>query len=116
MAIHEEVEQKKVPNNSGNNSPSELFEADKQAPEDDSQQSEVYKKKGKGGRERSYEKVRKVIVYRVKMGRYQPDLSKDMQDYYDFWYFTKPSKKKDRGDYERHAKAYERGQNWLETA
>lgn len=89
---------------------------DKSPSQADSQPSEVYKKKGKGGRERSYEKVRRVIVYRVKMGRYQPDLSKDMCDYYDYWYFTKPSKKKDWKDYERHLKAYERGQNWLKTA
>jgi hypothetical protein len=106
-------EENQPSNNSENNSSSELFEGDKQASEADSQQSEAYRKKGKGGRERSYEKVRKVLLYKKKMGRYPPDLSKDMCNYYDWWYFTMPRKKKDGDDYERHYKAYERGQKWL---
>lgn len=79
----------------------------------DEEQEQVYQKKGKGGRERSYEKVRKVILYKVKLKRYPPDLSKDMCSYYDFWYFTKPNKKRDGANYERHKNAFERGQQWI---
>ena len=74
-----------------------------------------------GGRERKYEEigirgavsVRQVIVYRKKMKRYPPDTSPKMQEYYTYWYFTRPNKAKDGDDYERHVSAYQRAQKWL---
>jgi hypothetical protein len=99
-----------------NNSEDELFEPDRPPSQADTGTSETYKKKGKGGRVRSYEKVRKVILYRKKLGRYDPDLSEDMQRYYDFWYFTKPNRRRDKENYDRHVKAYSRGQKWLTEA
>jgi hypothetical protein len=115
---------KRVPGSNENNSQtipdkiigpivSELSEPHAMATEAPSHDSEPYKKKGKSGRERDYKKVRKVFLYRVKMGRYQIDLSKEMGEYYDYWYFEKPNKRRDGKDYERHVRSYSRGQAWL---
>ena len=85
------------------------------------------KKIGKVGRKRRYEEpgideippVKDVVIYRFKMGRHWPGISDDMREWYEWYYFTKPIKAKevkeakDAREYERHAKAYERGRKWI---
>jgi len=101
-----------------NNSPPELFTPSKPAPQ---AALPAYKKKGKVGRQRKYEilgdneiePVREVILFHQNMGSHWPGMSRDMQDYYDYWYFTRPNKRKDGKDYERHLKCYERKERWI---
>lgn len=86
--------------------------------------SDELKKVGKVGRKRKYdelgedtiEPVKEVIFFRHQMGRHWPGLSKDMQDYYDYWYFEKPNKRKDGKDYARHVKCWERKERWINGA
>jgi len=99
-------DQEQPQNNSGTIRDTELFEASPLA-------TKPYEKKGKGGRERSYEKVRKVIMFRYKLGHYHLGLSDDMRLYYDYWYFSRPNKAKDGQNYERHVKTYKRGRQWI---
>jgi hypothetical protein len=123
-----EPEQKTIPGKDKNNSEteqkqlpegivSELFGPDKPAPQAASE--EAYDKKGKVGRQRRYEEakedippVKEVVLYYCEMGRHWPGMSEDMQAYYEYWYFTKPSRGKDGKDYERHLKAHERYCKW----
>lgn len=107
-----------TPNNSETIPESELFGEPEQAQE---AIPEGYKKKGKVGRKRKYEEfgneeiepVRDVVLWRFKMGRHWPGMSEDMVEWYEFYYFTKPSKKKDGDKYEQHVRAWERGQRWI---
>lgn len=113
---------------SGNNSPnnstsipprtdSELFAPDKSAPQDD---SEEFEKIGPG-RQRRYEElgekdvepVRELVLFRNEFGRHWPGLSRDMEQYYEHFYFTRPNKRKDGKNYERHVKCWERRTKWL---
>jgi len=104
-----------------NNSPPELFAPDKPASQAD---VPAYKKKGKIGRQRKYdelgnneiEPVKEVILLMHHTGEHWPGMSKDMQDYYDYWYFTRPNRRKDGKDYERHLKCYERKERWINPA
>jgi hypothetical protein len=119
------VEELEPENNSSNNSEtipkSELFEGDEKAPEAD---TGAIKKLGIVGRKRKYEKagledinpVKDVVLFRYKTGRHWPGLSKDMEDWYEHYYFTKPTRAeraKDAREYERHIKSYERGRAWI---
>jgi len=101
--------------NSGNNSPSELIEPDKPAPQ---VVIPEIKKVGKVGRQRRYdelgiddiEPIKEVILFRHQMGRHWPGLSKDMEAYYERMYFTKPK----RGSRDAtHNKCWERRERWL---
>ncbi|MFL5628741.1 MAG: hypothetical protein ACJ788_24435 [Ktedonobacteraceae bacterium] len=82
------------------------------------------KKLGKLGRKRRYEEpgiedippVKEVVVFRFKMGRHYPGLSKDMEDWFEHYYFTKPTRaerEKDAREHERHVKSWERGRKWI---
>ena len=117
-------EEKNSENNSGKNSlriVPELFAPDKpasQAP------ANSYKKKGKVGRKRKYEEpgtngeipVKEVVLFRQEMGRHWPGMSEDMKKWYDFYYFTRPNKGKDKSKYEQHLRSYERGRKWISEA
>lgn len=80
-----------------------------------------YRKKGKIGRQRKYdvlgaddiEPVKEVVLFRHQLGRHWPGLSRDMELYYERFYFTKPSKRKDGKDYDKHAKCWERRERWI---
>jgi hypothetical protein len=112
-----EINSETIPDANKNNSSPELF-----TPSEPSSQADVpaYKKKGKIGRQRKYdelgiddiEPVKEVILLMHHTGDHWPGMSKDMRDYYDFWYFTRPNKRKDGKDYERHVKCYERKERW----
>ncbi len=105
-------------NNSENDSDSELFEPTQVAPEAD---GDEFEKIGKVGRQRKYDQfgnhgenpVRDVVLYRYKTGEHWPGLSDDMQAWYEFYYFTKPSKAKDGDKYEQHKRAWDRRSNWI---
>lgn len=112
--------------NSPNNSPTipehfqkELFEPDKPAPQDG---SEEFEKIGPG-RQRRYEElgekevepVRELILFRNEFGRHWPGLSRDMEQYYEYFYFTPPNKRKDGKNYARHVKCWERRTKWLSS-
>ncbi len=118
-----EVEQEEkgdqgVPNTSEEYPPSEVFGGDKPTPQLD---IEHYKKKGIHARKRKYEKpgkdgdapVRDVVIFRYKMKHHLPGMSDDMEHWYEFWYFTRPNRKKDGDKYEQHLRAYNRGQKWI---
>lgn len=118
--IHPE-EEKNSENNSRKNSSRivpELFTPDKSASQ---APANSYKKKGKVGRKRKYEEpgtngeipVKEVVLFRHEMGRHWPGMSEDMQKWYNFYYFTRPSKGKDKSKYEQHVRAYERGRKWI---
>jgi hypothetical protein len=106
-----------IPGSGKNNSGLELF-----LPLEPASQASVpaYKKKGKVGRQRKYdelgiddvEPVREVILLMHHTGQGWPGMSKDMRNYYEYWYFTKPNKRKDGKDYERHVKCWERKERW----
>lgn len=115
-----EINSETIPGSDKNNSGLELFGT----PEPASQASvPVYKKKGKIGRQRKYdelgiddvEPVREVILLMHHTGHGWPGMSKDMQNYYQRFYFTKPNKRKDGKDYERHVKCWERKERWTAT-
>ena len=76
------------------------------------------------GRKRKYEEtgiygdisIKDVVLFRYIKQRHFPGLSKDMQEWYEHFYFTAPvvGEKPFRGkDYEQHKRAYERGQRWF---
>jgi len=82
------------------------------------------KKLGKRGRKRRYEEygiediepVKEVILFRYSTGRHWPGMSEEMQEWYEFYYFTKPKRAertKNAEDYERHIRSWERGQKWI---
>ncbi len=92
-----------------------------QAPEDTQEKLE---KIGKVGRQRRYESpgikkippVKDVVLFRYKMDRAYPGLSKDMEEWYEHYYFTKPTRAeraKDAKEYERHVKSWQRGRKWI---
>jgi hypothetical protein len=127
---HSGDEQKSVPPDNEINSetipgrneivpPLELIEPDKPAPQAD---SEEFEKIGPG-RQRKYEElgekevepVRELVLFRNEFGRHWPGLSKDMEHYYEHFYFTAPNKRKDGKNYERHVKCWERRTKWLAT-
>lgn len=118
-----ETEQKTIPGDSKKNSPEkkknslpELLRPDKP-----SSQAEPFKKRGKVGRKRKYEEigidgerpVKHIVLFYHSTGRHWPGMSEDMQEYYEYWYFTKPNRRKDGKDYERHVKAVERIERWF---
>jgi hypothetical protein len=81
----------------------------------------AYKKKGKIGRQRKYdelglddvEPIKEVVLFRHHLGRHWPGLSRDMELYYDRFYFEKPNKRKDQKDYAKHVKCWERREQWI---
>ncbi len=108
-------------NNSPKNSEEELLAPAQVPPRLD---IAPYKKKGKVGRQRRYEEpgkhgeipVHDVVLFRHVMGRHWPGMSKDMTDWYEWYYFTRPKrteKAKDAKEYERHCNSYERGERWI---
>jgi hypothetical protein len=118
-----------VPNNSPNNAETipegELFEPAEPASEEGSHDLEMaFKKVGKVGRQRKYEElgiddiepVKEVVLFRSTMGQHWPGMSEDMQDYYEYWYFTRPNKRKDGKDHARHLKCWERKERWITPA
>lgn len=87
-----------------------------------------YKKVGKiVGRQRKYDEegergeipIREIVVYRHVKGRHYPTLSKDMQRWYEFFYFTAPlaGEKPFNANttFEQHIEAYKRGQKWIDA-
>ena len=118
-----------LPNNSPNNSDSELFpnsfEPDKPAsPAQAGGNVPAYKAIGQVGRKRKYElpgnrgeiPVRDVVLFRHIKHRHWPGMSDDMRDWYERYYFKKPTKAEraqDAEDYERHVKSWERGRKWI---
>jgi hypothetical protein len=110
-----------IPGSDKNNSNPELFAPSEVAPQ---AAMPAYKKKGKVGRQRKYdelgiddvEPVREVILLMHHTGQGWPGMSKDMRNYYEYWYFTKPNKRKDGKDYERHVKCWERKERWIAPA
>lgn len=86
--------------------------------------SEKLTKIGRVGRQRRYEEagikdippVKDVVLFRYAMGRHYPGLSRDMQDWYEHYYFTRPiraERARDAKEYERHVKSWERGRRWI---
>lgn len=73
------------------------------------------------GRLRKYEEigiygdlpVREVVRFRYVNERHIDGMSQDMRDEYEFWYFTKPNKAKDKEDYAKHVRAWKRREKWL---
>ncbi len=59
------------------------------------------------------EPVKEVVLFRHLHGRYWPGLSRDMEDYYEFFYFTRPNKRRDGKKHARHLKCWERRMKWL---
>lgn len=120
-----------IPNNSPKGNDSEFFpnslkpvESKPEAKAEDVTPPPVqaYKKKGKVvGRQRKYEQlgnkgerpIKELILYREHTKKHWPGMSADMVAHYEFYYFTKPSKAKDKADYEHHRKCYERGRKWI---
>lgn len=109
------VETKTIQPPNKNNSPAELFEPDKTAPQAD---APAFKKVGKVGRQRRYdelgiddvEPIKEVVLFRHQMGSHWPGLSKDMENYYERMYFTKPK----RGSKDaKHSKCWERRERWI---
>jgi hypothetical protein len=79
---------------------------------------------GEVGRKRKYDdtgiygdiSIKDVVLFRYIKERHFPDLSQDMRDWYEHFYFTAPvvGESPYRGrDYEQHKRAYERGQRWI---
>lgn len=79
---------------------------------------------GEVGRKRKYEdtgiygdiSIKDVVLFRRIKQRHFPDLSADMREWYEHFYFTAPvvGEPAYRGkDYEQHKRAYERGQRWI---
>lgn len=106
-----------IPINSPDRIDSELFTPDKPAPQ---ASGDEFKKVGKVvGRQRSYddmgendiEPVREVFLLRHLTGKHWPGLSKDMENYYEHYYFTKP--RKGEKYYARHVKCWERRTKWI---
>lgn len=105
-------------NNSPNNSYSELFGGLEAAP-----QAAItpFENVRHSGRLRKYENVGiygdvpvcEVIRFRAKNGRHIEGMSAEMQEEYDYWYFTPPSKRKDKEDYAKHVRAWNRRTKWL---
>jgi hypothetical protein len=115
---------KRSGNSSPKNSPTipdrnvpELLKPDKPAPQAD---SEEFEKIGPG-RQRRYEDlgekdvepIRELVLFRNEFGRHWPGLSKDMEQYYEHFYFTAPNKRKDGKNYAKHVKCWERRTKWL---
>lgn len=115
---------KRSENNPPNNSTTipprndqELIAPNKPSPQAD---GEEFEKIGPG-RQRRYdelgekdvEPVRELVLFRNEFGRHWPGLSKDMEQYYEHYYFTRPNKRKDGKNYERHVKCWERRTKWL---
>jgi len=73
------------------------------------------------GRLRKYEEVgiygdvpvRDVVRFRFLNKRFIDGMSQDMQDEYEYWYFTRPNKSKDGKEYDRHGRAWKRREKWL---
>lgn len=104
-------------NNSETIHPTELFEPDKPASQAGTQD---FKKVGKVvGRQRRYddlgeneiEPIRELFLLRHLTGKHWPGLSKDMEAYYEKFYFTRP--KKGSKDYAKHVKCWERRTRWI---
>ena len=79
---------------------------------------------GEVGRKRKYEgtgiygdiSIKDVVLFRHIRQRHFPDLSADMREWYEHFYFAAPvvGESAYRGkDYEQHKRAYERGQRWI---
>jgi hypothetical protein len=110
-----------IPPTNKNNSPdridSELFEPDKTAPQ---ASPDGFKKVGKvTGRQRCYddlgendiEPVREVFLLRHLTGKHWPGLSKDMESYYEKFYFSKPVKGEKY--HARHVNCWKRRTSWI---
>jgi hypothetical protein len=73
------------------------------------------------GRLRKYEivglrgdiSVRDIVRFRYSNNRYIEGMSQDMQNKYNYWYFTRPIKLKDGDKYERHVRSWNRRKKWL---
>jgi hypothetical protein len=115
---------KRSGNSSPKNSPrndsellGELLKPNKPTPQAD---SEEFEKIGPG-RQRRYEDlgekdvepIRELVLFRNEFGRHWPGLSKDMEQYYEHFYFTAPNKRKDGKNYAKHVKCWERRTKWL---
>jgi hypothetical protein len=79
---------------------------------------------GEVGRKRKYDdtgiygdiSIKDVVLFRHIKQRHFPDLSADMREWYEHFYFKVPvpGEPSYRGkDYEQHKRAYERGQRWI---
>jgi hypothetical protein len=107
-----------APNNSSNNFPEELFGGHEAAP-----QAAItpFENERHSGRLRKNEEVGiygdlpvcDVVRFRAKYGRHIEGMSADMQEEYDYWYFTVPSKRKDKDKYAKHVRAWNRRTKWL---
>lgn len=76
------------------------------------------------GRKRKYEdtgiygdiSIKDLVLFRHIKARHFPDLSADMREWYEHFYFVAPQvgESSYRGrDYEQHKRAYERGKRWI---
>lgn len=98
--------------------PSDMFGDVQSLPEAD---IETFGNEKHMGRLRKYEEigihgdlpVREVVRFRFVNGRHIEGMSQDMREEYDFWYFTKPNKAKDKKEYAKHVRAWERREKWL---
>lgn len=120
-------EQKNAPPADRNNSPTndpELFD-ELFAPDTPASQADLpeFEKIGPG-RQRRYEElgkddvepVRELVLFRNEFAHHWPGLSRDMENYYERFYFTAPNKRKDGKDYAKHVKCWERRTKWLSAA
>jgi hypothetical protein len=116
--VEEETIPPTAPNNSSNSFPEELFggrEAAPQAP------ITSFENARHSGRLRKNEEIGiygdlpvcDVVRFRAKYGRHIEGMSEDMQEEYDYWYFTPPSKRKDKEKHARHVRAWNRRTKWL---
>jgi predicted GIY-YIG superfamily endonuclease len=62
------------------------------------------------------EPVKEVVLFRHHLGQYWPGISEDMKAYYDYYYFSKPSKARDGKDYAKHVRCWKRRTKWLAEA
>jgi hypothetical protein len=57
-----------------------------------------------------------VVRFRAKYGRHIEGMSEEMQEEYDYWYFSPPNKRKDKDKYARHVRAWNNRTKWLATS
>jgi predicted GIY-YIG superfamily endonuclease len=76
----------------------------------------VYSARPNAGRKGDYAKGKEIVLYRYKHHAWPNGLSRHMEQWYEWFYFTKPEpdEKPFRGKgYKMHQRSYKRGQEWI---
>jgi hypothetical protein len=98
----------------------EMFGSDKAAPQ--AAMTPFENEEKRMGRLRKYEQigiygdlsVREVVRFRFTNNRYPLGVSDEMRDEYNYWYFSRPNRKKDGTQYAKHLRAWERREKWID--